>query len=1013
MYFCLKIIQNTNTMAFKIPIYTLFFLIIFSSCTPSSDINISCDVEMINNKGKIIANNDSTFVFGNKEKRTTKEAYSGDHSIMLTKDNPYGCSHRFKNLRKDTYLKISVWRKSISGEGVIVADAKKKNGERYYVTSKSVSYRDRDGWGQIILHLNIPPDFDKQEFSIYLWKANGDTVYFDDFKIEQLSERRFPDFANKDIEPLNIFIDTIQMQKLYSVRERAFNNGVYESIDDDWVKGMAFYKGNMMKIETRLKGDWLDHMRGKKWSFRIKLKNNESFNRQRVFSIQNPITRDLLSEWTSHQLFAQEDQLTTRYTFLPVKINNKSRGIYACEEHFAKQLIEYNKRREGPILKLTDDTYWRLKKIYKKDKQYFNLPEYNAAQITSFGLDKLLKDPLMKKEFIIGQNLYYSYIHGNKPTSKIFNTDKIAKYFALLDLTKTYHGTVWFNMRFYYNPVISRLEPIGYDGYTDGGAWDNYKRPIFGFVRYGDNITKKNELDCTLYRLFDDKIFLDKYISYLQKYSSEDFINSFMKSVNKDQQYYENILKEEFPEYNYDYNYLKNNAKAIRAELPKFIKYVNNNPDFAKFAFDVVGHKNNYSQGFHREIPELYVNAYLEKENKKDNTSQIKIENYYTRKIHILGTGNKETKITNYQYPSPTLESFNKIFGKPSYIKSDTLAKYLFFVVEGEQETFTSVIQQYPSPKGTIPEDSLIALHEFENAKYLNIKGKNIVFTGKNIVIDTSLIIPAGYDVTIPAGTHIDIINNANILSYSTMHINGTKNSRVIISSSDKTAKGFYLLQAPQKSNYNYVDFSYLGSLDYSGWTLPGSVCVYESEIDMDNVSFSNNQNCDDALNTIRSKVKVSNCSFSHTFADAFDSDFCTGNVDNCTFDKVGNDAIDFSGSEISIKNSHIMSANDKGISGGEESTLNVENTIIEHCNIGIASKDLSNVCVVKSQINNCAYAFVALRKKPEYGGAEIMARRMQLKNNTTVHLIEEQSRLVLGTQIVIGQEQNVAERFY
>ncbi|MEA3503842.1 MAG: CotH kinase family protein, partial [Bacteroidota bacterium] len=483
-------------MTLKHILYILISLIIFSGCnnTPHN-INITCDVELTNSDGKIIANSDSSIIFGDKKARTTKEAYSGKHSIMLTKDNPYGLSRKFKNLKKDTYLKITVWKKSSDGEGVIVASAENTKGDRYYETSKKISVKGENGWGKLILYVNVPPDFDNEKFSIYLWKVNGDTVYFDDLKIEQSSERKYPDYAKKDIEPLHMFIDTSMMAKLYTIRDRAFKNGVYESLDDDWVDAMAFYNGEMMKIETRLKGDWLDHMRGKKWSFRIDVDKNKTFKRMEVFSVQNPITRDFLSEWTSHQLFRQEDQLTTRYTFVPLYINKKSRGIYACEEHFKKQLIEYNNRREGPILKMADDAYWRIQKIHKRDKQYFKLPSYKAAKITAFGCGKLLKDPLKKKEFIIGQNLLYSYLHGKKSASEIFNLDKIAKYFALLDITKTYHGTVWFNMRYYYNPVISKLEPIAYDGYIDGGVFDNFKRPIFGFLRYGDNIKEKNGLD--------------------------------------------------------------------------------------------------------------------------------------------------------------------------------------------------------------------------------------------------------------------------------------------------------------------------------------------------------------------------------------------------------------------------------------------------------------------------------------------------------------------------------------
>ena len=56
-----------------------------------------------------------------------------------------------------------------------------------------------------------------------------------------------------------------------------------------------------------------------------------------------------------HQIFKDEDILTTRYGFISVKLNGKSLGIYAYEEHFDKQLLEYNQRREAPILKFNEE----------------------------------------------------------------------------------------------------------------------------------------------------------------------------------------------------------------------------------------------------------------------------------------------------------------------------------------------------------------------------------------------------------------------------------------------------------------------------------------------------------------------------------------------------------------------------------------------------------------------------------------------------------------------------------
>jgi len=67
-------------------------------------------------------------------------------------------------------------------------------------------------------------------------------------------------------------MDTSEYIKLIEIRKRAFIAGVLQSTDDDWIKGFAFANNKLMKSDMRLKGDWLDHLHGNKWSFRIKLK---------------------------------------------------------------------------------------------------------------------------------------------------------------------------------------------------------------------------------------------------------------------------------------------------------------------------------------------------------------------------------------------------------------------------------------------------------------------------------------------------------------------------------------------------------------------------------------------------------------------------------------------------------------------------------------------------------------------------------------------------------------------
>ena len=221
------------------------------------------------------------------------------------------------------------------------------------------------------------------------------------------------------------------------------------------------------------------------------------------------------------KIFEKEDILTTRYDFIPVYLNNKNLGLYAYEEHFEKQLIESQHRREGPILKFSEDQLWASRVA----KQESNFPLFEANKIIAFQSNKILRDSTLFNEFINAQNLVYEYKYAINHASKIFDIDKLAKYFALVDLIRAYHGIIWHNQRFYFNPILSKLEPISFDCCCGVMQWPN--RAIYGNYNIG-SVKRKNDGVFMIDHLFADKLFVKKYLYYLEKYSSKKYVNSIL-----------------------------------------------------------------------------------------------------------------------------------------------------------------------------------------------------------------------------------------------------------------------------------------------------------------------------------------------------------------------------------------------------------------------------------------------------------------------------------------------------
>ena len=105
------------------------------------------------------------------------------------------------------------------------------------------------------------------------------------------------------------------------------------------------YNNRSIKVKLRLKGDWTDHLEGKKWSFRIHVKGKDQLFGMRRFSIQHPKVRGYYSEPLFMETLRHVGVLAPRYFFINVVINGDDLGIMALEEHFSKELLEFNEQK--------------------------------------------------------------------------------------------------------------------------------------------------------------------------------------------------------------------------------------------------------------------------------------------------------------------------------------------------------------------------------------------------------------------------------------------------------------------------------------------------------------------------------------------------------------------------------------------------------------------------------------------------------------------------------------------
>jgi hypothetical protein len=295
--------------------------------------------------------------------------------------------------------------------------------------------------------------------------------------------------------------------------------------------------------------------------------------------------------------------------------------------------------------------------------------------------------------------------------------------------------------------------------------------------------------------------------------------------------------------------------------------------------------------------------------------------------------------------------------------------------------------------------------------KYATIINDSIIID-KSISLFDKLFIPKGYKVIIKPGVEILLKEQGQILSESPFLAIGKENDSIKFISTINENKGILFLNA-KKSFFKYVKFKGINNYSDEFRTLPGSISFYESPVSINHSTFDTSFGGDDLLNIVRTEFEILNSELLNSKADALDSDFSAGIIKNTLFNKIGNDAIDISGSKLYINKLRINDVKDKGISAGEDSYVSGENIQIYGSSLAFSSKDLSTVKIKNIKVDDCDVVFTVFQKKPEYGPASISCQNISYDNYEKEYLVQNNNNLNINSKEIKEKIKDVESKLY
>jgi len=761
------------------------------------------------------------------------------------------------------------------------------------------------------------------------------------------------------LETLYLDIAPHDLARIAAKREEALELGILLASDADYVPATIRFRGAEIPVEVRLKGDWSDHFAYEKWSFRVRVRGEEGILGMRQFALQDPSTRGFLNEWAYLANLRREGVLTVRYHFLHVVLNGQYMGIYALEESFARELFESQERREGLILRYSEDLLWEYRAFYDDQTMPPSIERFYL--IDEFQTGRISRDPALSAQRDAAVGLLRGLWTGEREAGEVFDLELMGRFLALSDLWNSEHALIWHNLRYYYNPITARLEPLVFDA-----------QPLPDY------------LDPNMVGLRQD-------FHYDPFYHSPELQAAYVRALDEFSQpgYVDALEAELGPQYD-----------ALRAALL---------PEFDQRHLTPPWDELRRRQGLLRQMIDPYRTVYAHVRRATDETVEIEVGNLLDLPLEIVGIQVNGALLparaawaapesASLVVPSPpaapealvlralddeaTFLPYTRLripraglgLDESANLPALALVTQLWGMNDTHTETvapaYPPVLTDGPLPPTPTLEEALAQnpfLQPVEGQAMLSVPPGTWEVTG-------DLILPEGFGLRLEAGTTLLFGADHFLLARGPLDFAGGEDAPIALRPLGEQWRGVIVLQAGAPSTWRYVTVERAAPVDRNGWTLTGGVTFYQSPIALDHCRILDSPG-EDAINVVRADFAFRSSEFGPAAADAFDADFANGTVEECVFHHTGGDGVDVSGSQVQVTRARFLDIGDKGISVGENSLLTARDVYFENVAFAVVSKDLSHATVENATIVNAGIAgLVAYIKKPTYGPATISA---------------------------------------
>lgn len=768
------------------------------------------------------------------------------------------------------------------------------------------------------------------------------------------------------------------------------NNELPKSGKEKYHRAYVKYGGESFTLKARYMGDNYWHWLYPQKSWRLKTKKNKLIENRRKINIKNPRTVVTFNESLAQEL-AQDIGLIAPRVF-PIKFvqNNIYMGVYLFWDKIDESVIRAFNRMPGSVyegdsapvdkatgisLLWTDEKYWE-KTASRNSEQKQNREDIHTL-ITGVNTADL-------KDFYTFVNTY-------------IDKDSYASFICLDSVTGTVHHDYHHNNKFYFDPYIGKFEQISWDideWRPQEKHLDGVENPLltrWKLIPEFDLLRHKR-----LYELIQGgELSLEHILAKIEEYDQR-VRPALASDVYRDIKRYQVAKNLRLPLFPCGFFPMEEYDQAIE----QFKEGIKSRFELLHRYLATSGGAYNLSTGKERQLLRIVstgdVGVQVTGITFLGSVSTVRLyrdsnrNGTFDKGDILVGSANGDGEKAAMAIDEELFSGYRKIVrgtpfkilhGDSRLIQSPLL--YTYFIetdgggidtvgLEAENSVTGRKVSIIQADFGADIAKNTISLHPWDLPQAPEEQNRTI---GPGIVsVPQTMIFPENVHLTIMPGTTFRLAEGASIFCYGKVTAQGTADNPIRFEGVDKEHPwGAFVLQGDGADNSvfswcSWADGSVASRnlINYSGMV---------SMHDVDNLVIRNsrigrNYIGDDALHLAYCQdFSVTDSLFENARSDAFDVDISTGTVAGSRFVGSGNDALDFMTSRATVRGCYFNQSGDKGISAGEKSSIAIENSVFDDCQIGLEVKDQTVVRYGENSINRSPVAINLYKKNWRYSG--------------------------------------------